>query len=78
LLRKLSAVWLIVVCAQVVLGIYTIWSQRKVDVTTAHVALGALTFMIGWLLVLVSSRFVAARRALAPVAAMMPGELKHA
>ncbi len=55
-LRTLSATWVAVVLIQVTLGMLTIWSQRKVDVTTAHVALGAITFMIGWLLVLVSSR----------------------
>jgi cytochrome c oxidase assembly protein subunit 15 len=56
LLRKISALWLGVVSLQIVLGILTIWSQRKVDVTTGHVAVGALTFAVGWLLVLISSR----------------------
>jgi cytochrome c oxidase assembly protein subunit 15 len=78
-LRKLSGLWVVIVCVQVVLGIYTIWSQRKVDVTTAHVALGALTFMIGWLLVLVSSRFVTERAMLKTAqASIATGELKHA
>lgn len=77
--RKVSAIWVIIVCAQVVLGIYTIWSQRKVDVTTAHVALGALTFMLGWLQALISWRFVPARDVMAPAPrALSSAELKHA
>ena len=78
-LRKLSLLWVAIACIQVVLGIYTIWSQRKVDVTTAHVALGALTFMLGWLLVLISSRFVAQRTpAIVPAASIHAAGLKHA
>ena len=55
-LRRLTGAWLALALVQVALGILTIWSQRKVDVTTAHVAVGALTFVVGWLLVLVSTR----------------------
>ena len=62
-LRKISTVWVAVVLLQVVLGVLTIWSQRKVDVTTAHVAVGAVTFMIGWMLVLVATRFVGVKSA---------------
>ena len=61
LLRKISALWVATVLIQVVLGILTILSQRKVDVTTAHVAVGALTFMLGWMLVLVATRLAAAQ-----------------
>ena len=67
-LRKVSAIWVGVVMIQVVLGVLTIWSQRKVDVTTAHVAVGAVTFMIGWMLVLVASRFVGAKSVSSPAA----------
>lgn len=76
--RKISATWLAIVATQVLFGIFTIWSQRKVDVTTAHVALGALTFMVGWVLVLMSSRFVAQREPETAMSAMMSSELKHA
>ena len=58
LLRKISGLWVAVVLVQVALGILTILSQRKVDVTTAHVAVGALTFALGWMLVLIASRAV--------------------
>jgi cytochrome c oxidase assembly protein subunit 15 len=71
LLRKISAFWVAIVLVQVVLGSLTILSQRKVDVTTAHVAVGAVTFLVGWLLVLIASRFVVAHVARVPVAEAM-------
>ena len=70
--------WVVLVAVQVTLGAYTVWSQRKVDITTAHVAVGALTFLVGWISFLVSSR----SGVLGPeqnVAAVTEGaELKHA
>ena len=79
LFRNVTGLWAAVVVVQVVLGILAIWSQRKVDVTTAHVALGAVTFMLGWLLVLISSRFVSAKSPL-PTEPLLAhaGRLKHA
>jgi len=59
LLRKTAGLWVAMALVQVTLGILSILFQRKVDVTTAHVALGALTFATGWMLVLIASRFVA-------------------
>jgi hypothetical protein len=51
-----------------------------VDVTTAHVAFGALTFMVGWLLLLVTSpRTVAeTQKPLESIATDKIAELKHA
>ncbi|HTD68349.1 MAG TPA: COX15/CtaA family protein, partial [Candidatus Limnocylindria bacterium] len=46
-LRKVSLAWVAVGLIQVALGILSILSQRKVDLTTAHVAVGALTFLLG-------------------------------
>ena len=79
-LRKLAGAWSIAVCLQAVLGILTIWSQRKVDVTTAHVALGAVTFMLGWFLILVTGRVTEPRRirAGAAVPVVSGSGLKHA
>jgi len=77
--RKVSALWLATALVQVALGILTILSQRKVDVTTTHVAVGAVTFMTGWMAVLISSRFVteqAHERVNSAVRASM--ELEHA
>ena len=78
LFRRAAGVWVGIVFVQVVLGILAIWSQRKVDVTTAHVALGAVTFMIGWLLALISSRFVAVKMSLPSAKTIVPHALKPA
>jgi len=81
LLRKVSALWVGVVLMQVVLGILSILSQRKVDVTTAHVAVGALTLAVGWMAVLIVSRSVATKpvpAALADEVVTRSVELTHA
>jgi heme a synthase len=56
ILRKLGGAWIVLMSLQVTLGVLTITTNRKVDITTAHVAVGALTFLIGWLSFLVTSR----------------------
>jgi heme a synthase len=61
-LRRVVVAWAVIASVQVVLGILSILSQRKLDVTTAHVAVGALTLMLGGLAVLVNSRCAARRR----------------
>jgi cytochrome c oxidase assembly protein subunit 15 len=40
-------VWLIMIFAQVVLGAWTIWSNKAADVATFHMALGALSLFFG-------------------------------
>jgi cytochrome c oxidase assembly protein subunit 15 len=78
-LRKFSSLWLSVALVQVALGILTILSQRKVDVTTAHVAIGAVTFTLGGILILISSRFVTEKvRERANSAVRAPMKLEHA
>ena len=44
LLRNLSSLWLGLVLLQIVLGGWTIWSNKAADIATAHVAVGAVTF----------------------------------
>ncbi len=56
ILRKWSAVWVILVCLQVALGIFTIWTNKAADVATSHVAVGALTLLTGALLTAISAR----------------------
>jgi cytochrome c oxidase assembly protein subunit 15 len=79
-IRKAAAVWVALALFQVILGIFSILSQRKVDVTTAHVAVGALTLVVGWLSVLMVSRLTVRQDQTASVsmAQMSPGQLKHA
>lgn len=58
-LTRLALVWLGLIAVQAALGASTIWSEKKVDVTTAHVAVGALCLMNGALLTIIASRCLA-------------------
>jgi cytochrome c oxidase assembly protein subunit 15 len=49
-IRAWAALWMVMVFAQAVLGAWTIWSQKAADVATSHMALGALSLMVGVLL----------------------------
>jgi cytochrome c oxidase assembly protein subunit 15 len=55
-LRQWSAVWVTLVCVQIALGAFTIWSNKAADIATTHVACGALTLMTGALLTAMSAR----------------------
>jgi heme a synthase len=55
-LRRLSNFWLTLVLLQIVLGGWTIWSNKAADIATAHVALGAILFSIGVALCALSFR----------------------
>jgi heme a synthase len=46
-LKKLSILWVALVICQIVLGAWTIWSNKAADVATAHVALGAVMLSFG-------------------------------
>jgi cytochrome c oxidase assembly protein subunit 15 len=56
ILKRWSAVWLGLVLLQIVLGICTIWTNKAADVATTHVAIGALTLVLGALLTAMSWR----------------------
>jgi cytochrome c oxidase assembly protein subunit 15 len=45
--RRLSTFWLCLVVLQIALGAWTIWSNKAADIATAHVAVGAITFVTG-------------------------------
>jgi cytochrome c oxidase assembly protein subunit 15 len=51
-----SFVWVATILIQVTLGAITVWSAKKVDVTTAHVAVGATALAIGALLTITALR----------------------
>jgi heme a synthase len=80
IVRKLTLLWFVVASTQVTLGVLSILSQRKVDVTTAHVAVGALTLTLGWIVVLAAARLTAPRLATAVQnePALGTAKLKHA
>lgn len=46
-LRKLSTLWLLLVVTQIALGGWVILSNKAADIATAHVAIGAITFVTG-------------------------------
>jgi cytochrome c oxidase assembly protein subunit 15 len=56
ILRRWSAAWVGLVFLQFLLGACTIWTNKAADVATTHVAIGALTFVLGALLTAMSWR----------------------
>jgi cytochrome c oxidase assembly protein subunit 15 len=46
-LRRLSILWVVFVLLQILLGAWTIWSNKAADVATAHVAIGATMLCLG-------------------------------
>lgn len=46
-LTRASAIWFCLVCTQLLLGAWTIWSNKAADIATAHVAVGALMLAVG-------------------------------
>ena len=56
ILRRWSAAWVGLVLVQFLLGACTIWTNKAADVATAHVAVGALTLVLGTLLTAMSWR----------------------
>lgn len=64
---KLALIWLALICSQVVFGAATIWTKKAADIATAHVAVGALSLMVGSMLGLVASRSAQSQKARATV-----------
>ncbi len=56
ILRRWSLVWVCLVFLQFILGACTIWTNKAADVATTHVAVGALTLVLGALLTAMSWR----------------------
>jgi len=55
-LAKLSTFWLVLVILQIGLGGWTVLSNKAADVATAHVAVGAITFVTGVALAAIALR----------------------
>ena len=53
---RLTLAWLGLIGAQVLLGAWTIWSNKAADVATLHVLTGALSLMVGGILSVVAVR----------------------
>lgn len=50
--RGWSLLWCVMVVVQITLGAWTIWSKKAADIATLHMALGALTLLVGAILTL--------------------------
>lgn len=55
-LGRWALVWSSLVLVQITLGAWTIWSNKAADVATAHVAVGAILFLIGGLFAIICFR----------------------
>lgn len=60
LLSRLALGWFLLIVTQILLGAATIWTGKTADITTAHVACGALSLMTGGLISILSFRLLAA------------------
>jgi protoheme IX farnesyltransferase len=61
----LAGLWAMAVALQITLGAFSIWTRKAVPVTAAHLAVGALVFVLGVLLALALGRSRAAALAAA-------------
>ena len=59
LLSRLASAWFWLIVAQIFLGAATIWTGKTADITTAHVACGALSLALGGLITIISFRYLA-------------------
>jgi cytochrome c oxidase assembly protein subunit 15 len=55
-LLRLSTWWVFLVACQITLGAWTIWSNKAADIATTHVAVGAIIFAVGVVLVAICLR----------------------
>ena len=46
-LSRFSDIWFLILCSQITLGAWVIWSNKAADIATAHVAVGAAMFALG-------------------------------
>lgn len=65
--KKLTLCWLGLILLQVFLGAATVWTNKSADIATGHVAVGALTLMVGSILTMISFRLIAPVRLLGRV-----------
>ncbi|MEP6662154.1 MAG: hypothetical protein ABJC04_00695, partial [Verrucomicrobiota bacterium] len=56
LLARLSLLWLILILAQLTLGIVTVLKNKPADIATAHVVFGAMSLVMGAMIVLVAKK----------------------
>jgi cytochrome c oxidase assembly protein subunit 15 len=47
LLARFADSWFLLLCCQIALGAWVIWSNKAADIATTHVAVGATMFALG-------------------------------
>jgi cytochrome c oxidase assembly protein subunit 15 len=57
MLSRFTDSWFLLLCCQITLGAWVIWSNKAADVATTHVAVGATMFALGVALTFVTRRF---------------------
>jgi cytochrome c oxidase assembly protein subunit 15 len=55
-IRRVALLWPALIAIQIVLGMYSIWTQKAADIATAHVAVGAASLVMGVMLIAMLSR----------------------
>jgi heme a synthase len=70
-LKRLSIFWVALAACQIMLGAWTIWSNKAADIATAHVALGAVMLSFGVSISAICRRI--SQRAVGRPAAAGPG-----
>jgi cytochrome c oxidase assembly protein subunit 15 len=75
LLTKVSLTGVGLIAVQILLGAATIWTNKSADIATAHVAVGALSFLMSIMLILISWRALESP-APAPAGVPLPTELE--
>jgi cytochrome c oxidase assembly protein subunit 15 len=55
-LTRTASLWFCLICTQLLLGAWTIWSNKAADIATAHVAIGATMFAFGVAICAISLR----------------------
>lgn len=56
LLRKLAVAWVTLIGIQILLGAWTVWSDKAADIATAHVMVGLFSLATGAMLCLIALR----------------------
>ena len=47
MLSRFTDSWFLLLCCQITLGAWVIWSNKAADIATTHVAVGATMFVVG-------------------------------
>jgi cytochrome c oxidase assembly protein subunit 15 len=69
---RLTDAWLTLILIQATLGAYTVWSNKAADIATAHVAVGAISLVLGALIYLGTAPLAASAVLREPLTESLP------